>query len=83
MSYILIQRLAKFSRCLELNFLTCFLVPVIIRLSLKRGFDGYGHGFDGCDELGGLGGFEGLGGFGGFDEFSGFSRFDGFSGFAG
>ena len=83
MSYILIQRLAKFSRCLELNFLTCFLVPVIIRLSLKRGFDGYGHGFDGCDGLGGLGGFEGLGGFGGFDEFSGFSRFDGFSGFAG
>ena len=77
MSYILIQRLAKFSRCLELNFLTCFLVPVIIRLSLKRGFDGYGHGFDGCDGLGGLGGF------GGFDEFSGFSRFDGFSGFAG
>ena len=83
MSYILIQRLAKFSRCLELNFLTCFLVPVIIRLSLKREFDGYGHGFDGWDGLRGLGGFEGLGGFGGFDEFSGFSRFDGFSGFAG
>ena len=70
MSYILIQRLAKFSRCLELNFLTCFLVPVIIRLSLKRGFDG-------CDGLGGLGGFDG------FDGFSGFGGFDGFSGFAG
>ena len=77
MSYILIQRLAKFSRCLELNFLTCFLVSVIIRLSLKRGFNGYGHGCDGCDGLGGLGGF------GGFEGFSGFGRFDGFSGFAG
>ena len=80
MSYILIQRLAKFSRCLELNFLICFIVPVIISLSLKRGFDGYGHGCDGCDGCDGLGG---LGGFGGFEGFSGFGRFDGFSGFAG
>ena len=51
-------------------------------LSLKRGFGGCGHGFGGCDRLGGFGGFDGLGGFGrfdGFSEFDGFSRFDGFS----
>ena len=41
-------------------------------LSLKRGFGGYGHGFGGCDGLGGLGGFgrfDGLSGFDGFGEF--------------
>ena len=45
------------------------------RLSLKRGFGGCGHGFDGCDGLGGLvrfGGLDGFSGFGGFDRFSGF-----------
>ena len=42
------------------------------RLSLKRGFDGCGHGFSECDGLGGLGGF---GGFSGFNEFSGFDGY--------
>ena len=49
-----------------------------IRLSLKRGFDGYGHGFGGCGRLGGLGGF---GGFDGLDGFNGFSGLGGFGGF--
>ena len=48
------------------------------KLSLKRGFDGYGHGFGGCNGLGGLGGFNGLSGFGGFDGISGFDGFGGF-----
>ena len=37
------------------------------RLSLKRGFGGCGHRFDGCYGLGGLYGFSGFGGFDGFD----------------
>ena len=47
------------------------------------------HGFDGCDELDGLGGFNGLSGFGGFDGlgefdgFCGFDKLDGFGGFSG
>ena len=44
-------------------------------LSLKRRFGGCGHGFGGCDWLGGLGqfgGFDGLGGFSGFGGFDGF-----------
>ena len=48
--------------------------------------DGCGHGFGGCDALGGLGGFNGLSGFGGFegfDGFCGFDRLDGFEGFSG
>ena len=53
------------------------------RLSLKRGFDGCGHGFSGCDGLGGLGGLNRLGGFGGFNEFSGFGGFDELGGFGG
>ena len=48
-------------------------------LSLKRGFGGCGHGFDGCNRLGGLGGFDELGGFGGFDGLGGFCGFDGFN----
>ena len=51
-------------------------------LSLKRGFDWCGHGFDGCDGLGALCGFDGLGGFGGFDGFDGFSRFGSLKGFS-
>ena len=42
------------------------------RLSLKRGFDGCGHGFSECDGLGGLSRLGGFGGFSGFNEFSGF-----------
>ena len=50
-----------------------------ISLSLKRGFDGYGHGFGGCDGLGGLGGFGGFDGLAGLNGFNRFSWFDGFS----
>ena len=39
-------------------------------LSLKRGFGGCGHGFDGCDGLGALCGFDGLGGFASLKDFS-------------
>ena len=52
-------------------------------LSLKRRFDGCGHGFDGCNGPGVLGVFSGFdgprrfGGFHGFDRFSIFSEFDG------
>ena len=42
-----------------------------LRLSLKRGFGGCEHGFDGCD---GLGGFNGFSEFGEFDGFSGLDR---------
>ena len=55
-----------------------------VGLYLKPGFGGYGHGFDGCDRLGGLCRFDGLcgiDGLGGFDGFSEFGGFDGFSGF--
>ena len=52
-----------------------------IRLSLKRGFGGYGHGLGRYDGLGGLGGLSGLGGFGGFDGLGGLEGFGGFSGF--
>ena len=41
------------------------------RLSLKRGFDGCGHGIGGCEGLGGLGGFGGFDGLGGFSGFNG------------
>ena len=57
-----------------------------MRLSLKRGFSGCGHGFSGCEGLGGLGGFGGFSGFsglGGFDGLGRFGRFRGFSGFGG
>ena len=47
------------------------LLVCYVRLSLKRGFDGFG----GCDRLDGLRGFNGLSGFSGFDRFSGFGRF--------
>ena len=53
------------------------------RLSLKRGFDGGGHRFGGCDGLGGFDGFDGLGGFSGFNGLDGFGRLDRFSGFGG
>ena len=55
-------------------------------------FGRYGHGFVGCDRVGGLGGFggfNGLSGFGefnvlgGFGEFDRLGRFDGFSGLSG
>ena len=49
-----------------------------IRLYLKRGFGGCGHGFGGYDGLGGLGrfgGFNGLGRFGGFKGLGGFGGF--------
>ena len=54
-----------------------------IRLSLKRGFDGCGHGFGRCDGLDGLGRFNRLSGFGGFVGLGGFDGLDGFSGFSG
>ena len=57
-----------------------------MRLSLKRGFGGCGHGFSGCEGLGGLGGFGGFSGFsglGGFDGLGRFGRFRGFSEFGG
>ena len=47
-------------------------------LSLKRRFSGCGHGFSGCNGLGGLGefsGFNGFSGFGGLDRFSGFDGY--------
>ena len=47
----------------------------MLGLSLKHGFGRYGHGFGGCNKLGGRDRFDGLdgfGGFGGFNEFSGF-----------
>ena len=59
------------------------IVHDVPRLSLKRGFDGCGCGFGGCEGLVGLGGFNGLSGFGRFDGLGGFSGFDGFSGFGG
>ena len=59
------------------------MVHDVPRLSLKRGFDGCGCGFGGCEGLVGLGGFNGLSGFGRFDGLGGFSGFDGFSGFGG
>ena len=43
------------------------IVHDVPRLSLKRGFDGCGCGFGGCEGLVGLGGFNGLSGFGRFD----------------
>ena len=58
-----------------------------IRLSLKRGFNGCGHGLGRCDGLGGFYGFDGfsgcdrLGGFDALDGFSGFDRLDGFGRF--
>ena len=52
-------------------------------LSLKRGFGGCGHGFDGCDGLRRFGGCDGLGGFDGLSRFDGLGRFNGFSGFSG
>ena len=45
-----------------------------LRLSLKRGFGGCEHGFDGCDGLDGLGGLNGFSEFGEFDGFSGLDR---------
>ena len=54
---------------------------IFIGLSLKRGFVRCGHGFGGCDGLGGLGAFNELGGFCGFDGLGGFSRFGEFGGF--
>ena len=48
---------------------------MFFRLSLKRGFGGCGHGFDGCDGLGRRGRLDGLGGFGGFDLLGGFCGF--------
>ena len=57
-------------RTFEANQFLHFLSAIF-----KRGFDGCGHGFGGCDGLGGLGGFKGLSGFSGF---GGFSRFGGF-----
>ena len=52
-------------------------------LTLKRGFDGCGYGFSGCDGFGGLAEFNGLSGFDGFDGLGGFSQFDGLDGFSG
>ena len=46
-----------------------------IRISLKRGFGGYGHGLGRYDGLGGLGEFSGLGGLSGLGGFGGFGRF--------
>ena len=45
---------------------------VLGRLSLKRGFGGCGHRFDGCYGLGGLGGFSRFGGLDGLGRFCGF-----------
>ena len=49
-------------------------------LSLKCGFGRCGHGFDGCDGLGGLDRFSGFGGFDGLGGFYGFSGFGGLDG---
>ena len=68
------------------NKLHIFLTPdelknlervLISRLSLKRGLVAFGHGFDGCDGLGGFGVFGGFDGCDGFGWFDGFSVFDG------
>ena len=58
------------------------IIITLLRLSLRRGFDVCGHGFDGNDGFGGLGVFDGLGGFGGFDGLGRFDRFGGFDGFS-
>ena len=58
------------SRASIINILAKF----IKELSLKRAFDGCGHGF---------GGFERFNGFDGFSGFSGLVRFDEFSEFGG
>ena len=63
--------------------MSTYLRPItkFLGLSLKSGFGGCGHGFDGCEGLGGLDGLSGLGGFDGFGGLGGFSGFDGFGGF--
>ena len=52
-----------------------------LKLSLKRGFGGCGHGISGCDGLRGFGRFGGFNGFGRFDGFGGVDRFYRFGGF--
>ena len=52
------------------KFASGFNLTIWFRLSLKSGFGGCGHKFDGWD---GLGGFNEFGGFGGFDGFRGFA----------
>ena len=68
----------NFEKAIKIN-----LFVIYEGLSLKRGFGGCGHGFDGYDGLGRLGGFDGLGGFGRFDGFSRFGRFNGLGRFCG
>ena len=58
------------------------IIITLLRLSLRRGFDVCGHGFDVYDGFGRLGAFDGLGGFGGFDGLGRFDRFGGFDGFS-
>ena len=73
--------------CLSVDLISFILLisNLLNGLSLKCKIGGCGHGFSGCDGLGGPSGFDGLGGFGGFSGlggfggFSGFSRFDGYS----
>ena len=74
---------SAFGVFIDSKFFSFFLIQVtkLTGLSLKRGFDGCGHGFGGCDGLGRLGGFNGLRGFGGFDGLDGFDGFGGFGGF--
>ena len=61
--------------CLSVDLISFILLisNLLNGLSLKCKIGGCGHGFSGCDGLGGPSGFDGLGGF------SGFSRFDGYS----
>ena len=61
--------------CLSVDLISFILLisNLLNGLSLKCKIGGCGHGFSGCDGLGGPSGFDGLGGS------SGFSRFDGYS----
>ena len=61
--------------CLSVDLISFILLisNLLNGLSLKCKIGGCGHGFSGCDGLGGPSGFDRLGGF------SGFSRFDGYS----
>ena len=80
-SFFLLSYWINFSLCFYHCHKHCFgifsrsLSREIIRLSLKCGFDGCGHGFGGCDRLGGFGGFNGLSGFDGFSGLGGFGAF--------
>ena len=75
--------LVEFYPSVVLSRIYRILLLMFLRLSIKCGFGGWGHGFSGCDRLGRLGEFDGFREFSRFNGFSGIGGFSGLGGFDG